>query len=76
MVPFSDQMPSATSKTLCRPHKGPKALEGCRSPPQGHRAKIKSQPCQGGAVGPGAEQGVVLVVAPGLETSGPRSLTR
>lgn len=48
MVPSSDQTPSATSKTCAGLTKAPKPPEGCRVHLRGHRAKVKSQPCQGG----------------------------
>uniref|UniRef100_A0A8B9X1D2 alpha-1,2-Mannosidase n=1 Tax=Bos mutus grunniens TaxID=30521 RepID=A0A8B9X1D2_BOSMU len=48
MVPFSDQMPSATSKTCAGLTKAPRPPEGYRVHLRGHGAKVKSQPCQGG----------------------------
>lgn len=48
MVPFSDQTPSATSKTRAGLTKAPRPPEGCRVRLRGHRAEVKSQPHQGG----------------------------
>ena len=48
MVPFSDQMPSATSKICAGLTKAPRPPEGRRVHLRGHRAKVMLQPCQGG----------------------------
>lgn len=69
MVPFSDQMPSATSKTCAGLTKAPRPPSG-ESTSGATGAKVKSQPCQGGQWA--LEAGGGAGCGPGLETKRPR----